>query len=68
MASMTKQMTYGVVGAVGGLGGLSAAAGLCRGAGCTSCFGCAGMGVFLAVIALLKRMEVARHGRSASDG
>lgn len=47
---------YSVIGMSGGMAGLSRI-GACTGGGCPSCFGCAGMGVILILLALWKRKE-----------
>ena len=64
MELQTRRLFFAMTGAAGGLAGAVAAAGRCSGAGCGSCFGCAGMGLLLVGLALAKR-KGGRHERNA---
>lgn len=64
MEKLKHNILYGLLGASSGLTGLLSFA-KCRGADCTSCLGCAGAGIGLALILVLNRM---RRGERRNDG
>lgn len=56
MEALKHKLLYGLLGATSGLSGLVSLA-RCSGGTCTSCFGCAGAGVGIALIVLMNRMK-----------
>lgn len=61
MEKLHKQLKFGLIGVTGGLTGLAVPAGLC-GAACGNCLRCAGMGIMLVMMALLKLKGEKTHG------
>lgn len=63
MKKLNQKILYGLIGASGGLAGMLP---LSRCSGyCTTCFGCAGIG--LGIILVLIRQKI-REGKEGSDG
>ena len=66
METIQRKVMYSVIGMSGGMAGLSRI-GTCTGTGCPSCFGCAGMGVLLILLALWKRKENKDDGMAENN-
>jgi hypothetical protein len=66
MANRNRSIGYGLTGACFGIASLASAAGPCRTGDCSACLQCLGVGVALAVMALVKRAgkEVAEDAKA----
>lgn len=56
MERLKDKIFYSALGASGGLAGLVSLS-KCQGNACTSCFGCAGVGVGILLITLIKKFK-----------
>ena len=61
MGKMRNRITFGALGATGGMAALIGSTGICGGGACSTCLRCAGLGVVLAALSIIKNKKGGRY-------